>query len=77
VANTDGDDPVAFKAGISGAQIGRPTEQTPVSNASYVNIPEWVSAELKAFLRLSTDPAKSMPPFPDPPTSKTGTSLLR
>jgi epsilon-lactone hydrolase len=66
VANTDSDDPVAFEAGISGAQIGRPSEQTPVSNASYVNIPEWVSAEMKAFLRLLTDPAKSVPPFPDP-----------
>ena len=49
-----------------GAAIGGPTDRKPASAKPFVNIPEWVSPEMRAFMRLLEDPAKTLPPFPAP-----------
>ncbi|MNF64402.1 Monoterpene epsilon-lactone hydrolase [compost metagenome] len=49
-----------------GAAIGGPTDRKPASVTPFVNIPEWVSPEMRAFMRLLEDPAITLPPFPAP-----------
>ena len=49
-----------------GAAIGGPTDRRPETATPFVNIPEWVSQEMRAFMRLLEDPAKTLPPFPAP-----------
>lgn len=49
-----------------GAAIGGPTDRKPSLQTPFINIPEWVSPEMRAFMRLLEDPAKTLPPFPEP-----------
>ena len=44
-----------------GAAIGGPTDRRPVSATPFVNIPQWVSSEMRAYMRLLEDPAKTAP----------------
>jgi len=49
-----------------GAAIGGPTDRRPETSTPFVNIPQWVSPQMRAFMRLLEDPAKTLPPFPAP-----------
>jgi acetyl esterase/lipase len=49
-----------------GAAIGGPTDRKPSGAKPFLNIPDWVSPEMRAFMRMLEDPAKTLPPFPAP-----------